>query len=95
MLFVVHALDKPDALPARQANYEAHKAFLATCGDYGVRMVMSGPLVADDGATMIGSFLLLEATDRAAIERFHKADPFYKAGIWDSPRITAFLRRVG
>ena len=26
MLYVIHALDKPGALPVRQANYEAHKA---------------------------------------------------------------------
>ena len=95
MLFVVHALDRPGALPVRRANYEAHKAFLQTCGEQGVRMVMSGPLVADDGDTMIGSFLLLEAADRATIERFNRADPFHKAGIWTDVKITAFIRRVG
>jgi uncharacterized protein YciI len=96
MLFVIHALDKPGALPVRQANYEAHKAFLGQCeADFGVRMVMSGPLVADDGATMIGSFLLMEAPDRASVERFNRADPFCKAGIWAGVTITAFLRRVG
>jgi uncharacterized protein YciI len=95
MLFIVHALDKPDALPTRQANYAAHKEFLTTCGEYGVKMVMSGPLVADDGSAMIGSFMLLEAADRATVERFNRADPFHKAGIWDGVKVTAFLRRVG
>jgi uncharacterized protein YciI len=96
MLFVIHALDKADALPRRLAAYEAHKAFLARCeADFNVKMVMSGPLVADDGATMVGSFLLMEAPDRASVERFNAADPFAKAGIWQSRSITAFLRRVG
>jgi hypothetical protein len=95
MLFVIHAFDKPGALPTRLANYEAHKAFLGRCGEFGVRMVMSGPLVADDGETMIGSFLLMEGPDRASVEAWNAADPFYKAGIWEKATVTAFLRRVG
>lgn len=56
---------------------------------------MSGPLVADDGATMKGSMFLVEAPDRGYVERFHQADPFYKAGIWERVTVTAFLRRQG
>lgn len=95
MLFIIHALDKPGALETRLGNYDAHKAFLAKCGDLGVKMVMSGPLVADDGTSMVGSFLLMDAPDRGSVERFNAADPFYKAGIWNNVTITAFLRRVG
>jgi uncharacterized protein len=95
MLFVIHALDKPDALPTRQANYDAHKSFLSDTTPYGVSIVMSGPLVADDGATMKGSMFLVEAPDRAHVERFHQADPFHKAAIWERATITAFLRRQG
>ncbi len=46
--------------------------------------------------TMIGSLFLIEAEDRAAVERFHAADPFKKAGIW--ARVTnhhGFIRRQG
>lgn len=95
MLFVIHALDRAGALPVRQANYDAHKAFLSDTSAYGVRIVMSGPLVADDGQTMIGSLFLIEAPDRSAVEAFHHADPFYAAGIWEKVAITAFLRRQG
>jgi len=79
MLFVIHALDKPGALEARLANYEAHKAFLSDTGAYGLHIVMSGPLTADDGTTMIGSLFLVEAESRAAVERFNSADPFCHA----------------
>lgn len=95
MLFVIHALDKPGGLEARLANYEAHKAFLADTSALDVRIVMSGPLVADDGATMIGSLFVVEAADRAAVERFNAADPFRQAGIWERVSITSFLRRQG
>lgn len=95
MLFIIHALDKPDHLPVRFAHYEAHKAFLADTSAFGVKIVMSGPQVADDGSTMIGSFFLLEAPDRASVERFNAADPFKQAGIWQTISITAFLKRQG
>jgi uncharacterized protein YciI len=95
MLFVIHAVDKPDALPTRQAHYDAHKGFLSDTTPFGVSIVMSGPLVADDGVTMKGSMFLVEAPDRGCVERFHQADPFYKAAIWERVTLTAFLRRQG
>ncbi|MEP9379680.1 YciI family protein [Aquabacter sp. CN5-332] len=95
MLFVIHGIDREGALDARKAHYEAHKAFLSDTSPYGVTIVMSGPLVADDGATMIGSLFLLEAPDRATVERFNKADPFHAANIWECVTITGFLRRQG
>jgi uncharacterized protein YciI len=95
MFFVLHAFDKAGALATRLANYEAHKAFLADTSPHGVSMIMSGPLVADDGKTMIGSLMILEARDRAAVEAFNRADPFHSAGIWERVDITAFVKRQG
>jgi uncharacterized protein YciI len=95
MLFAIHALDKPGALPTRLAHYDAHKSFLSDTSPYGVRIVMSGPLVADDGETMIGSLFIVEANSREAVERFNRADPFHAAGFWDRVTITGFLRRQG
>ena len=88
MLFIIYAVDRSDALPPRLANYEAHKAFLSDTSRFGVRIVMSGPLVADDGKTMIGSLFLVEAPSRAEVDAFHGADPFFAAGIWTKVTIT-------
>jgi uncharacterized protein YciI len=95
MLFIIHALDKAGVLPLRLAHYDAHKAFLSDTSPHGVKIVMSGPLVADDGETMVGSMFLLEADSRETVERFNRADPFHAAGIWERVTITAFLRRQG
>ena len=46
MRYVVHCIDHEGGLPRRLANYEAHKAYLASGS---VKTVVSGPLVADDG----------------------------------------------
>ncbi|MCT7374602.1 YciI family protein [Chelativorans salis] len=95
MLFAIHALDKDGALPTRLKHYDAHKAFLSDTSAFGVNIVMSGPLTADEGETMIGSLFLVEAEDRAAVERFNQADPFHEAGIWERVAITGFIRRQG
>ena len=95
MLFSIHALDRSGALPTRLANYDAHKAFLSDTSRFGVKIVMSGPLVADDGQTMIGSLFLVEAPSRAEVEAFNRADPFAAAGICDRVSIAGFVRRQG
>jgi uncharacterized protein YciI len=95
MLFAIHAIDRTGALPTRLANYDAHKVFLSDTSRFGVKIVMSGPLVSDDGATMIGSLFLIESPGRAEVEAFNRADPFAAAGIWEKVTITGFLRRQG
>ena len=89
--FIVHCLDAPDALPRRLENYEAHKAYLAAAP---VRILVSGPLMSDDGETMIGSLFLIEADARAMVEAFNAGDPFRRAGVWADIRIHRFLKRV-
>jgi uncharacterized protein YciI len=62
---------------------------------HGVAIIISGPLVADDGTSMIGSLMILEAPDRATVEAFNRADPFDAAGIWEKVDINAFVKRQG
>ena len=89
MIFVVHALDKPDALNLRLENLDAHRAYLHSAPEeHGLRVLMSGPLLSDDGETMIGSFFLLDAPDRATIEALFAEDPLAKAGVWQSRTIS-------
>lgn len=91
MHFIIHALDKPGALPLRLANYDAHKAYLQTAP---FKMVLSGPLLADDHETMIGSLFLVDAETREQVRAFNAADPFAHAGVWASVQIHAFNKRV-
>ncbi len=91
MLYAIHCLDKPGALALRLANYDAHKAYL---GAAPLKTLVSGPLVAADGETMIGSLLIVEAASRTDVEAFNRNDPFAKAGVWERVSIEAFLKRV-
>lgn len=90
MHFIIHALDKQGALPTRLDNYEAHKAYLSKAT---INMVISGPLVAQDGETMIGSCFLVEADSMEDVLAFHNADPFKAAGVWEHVHINPFIKR--
>jgi uncharacterized protein len=91
MHFVIHCLDKAGALPIRTANYEAHKAYLSKAP---IKTVISGPLVASDGQTMIGSCFVVEADTKDEVLSFHNSDPFKAAGVWEQVHINPFLKRV-
>lgn len=91
MHYVVHCLDHDGAVATRLANYEAHKAYLAAAT---VKTVISGPLLADDNETMIGSCFVLEADSLEAVQAFNSNDPFNKVGLWKTVSIRPFLKRV-
>jgi uncharacterized protein YciI len=75
----------------RLENYEAHKAYLAAAA---IKTVISGPLLADDNETMIGSCFLVEADAKEDVVAFNAADPFNKVGLWKSVNIHPFNKRV-
>lgn len=91
MHYVVHCLDHDGAVEKRLANYEAHKAYLASAT---VKTVISGPLLADDEATMIGSCFVLEANSLAEVQAFNANDPFARVGLWKTVSIRPFAKRV-
>ncbi len=91
MIFIIHALDKEGHVEVRLDNYSAHKAYLSSAS---IKTLVSGPLLADDGETMIGSFFMVEATDKAEVIAFNANDPFAKVGLWQSVSIHPFNKRV-
>lgn len=91
MHYVVHCLDHDGAVDLRLSHYEAHKAYLAAAT---VKTVISGPLLADDEATMIGSCFIIEAANLSEVEAFNSNDPFAKAGLWKTVSIRPFAKRV-
>lgn len=91
MLFVIHALDRVGLQEGRMVLSGAHEAFLADAHGFGIRIEMCGPLLSDDGKRPIGSLYLIEASDRATVERFNASDPFNAGNIWDRVTITRYV----
>lgn len=89
MQFAVYCLDKPNHAQVRADNRPAHVEFLTRHNDH---IVLAGPLLGDDGQSMIGSLLVMDFADRAALDRFLAADPYAKAGLFQSVAVKPFRK---
>jgi uncharacterized protein len=78
MHYIIHCLDRPGAAHLRVARTDAHKAYVAAAT---IWTVISGPLLADDNQTMIGSCFLVEAETLADVKAFNAGDPFRTADL--------------
>ena len=88
-MFAVHCKDKPGHLQTRLDNRAAHLEYMKASLD---KIVIGGPLQTDDRQGMIGSLLVLDFTDRAALDAFLAADPYAKAGLFESVTVTPFKK---
>lgn len=93
MLFAVFALDKPNSADTRQAVHADHVAHLKKAADYGVALTVGGPLTDDGGEGGIGSLMLIDAPDRAAVAKFNGDDPLQ--AVWNQVEIRRFEKRTG
>ncbi len=84
MPFAIFALDRTDAGTVRADNRPAHLAHL---DGYAAKLLAGGAVLADDGATPVGSLIVFDSEDRAEVEAFVAADPFTKAGLFASVSI--------
>lgn len=87
MLFAIHMLDRPGGAELRAATSEAHKAFV---GQHLDAMYVGGPLLADDGETLVGSLIVMDFPDRAAADGFIAQEPYNRAGLFESVTIRVF-----
>jgi len=89
MLFIVYQEDRDDGEAIRAATRDSHLAYLARHEDI---LVLGGALLADDSDKRLGSCLIINVADRAAAEKFSRNEPFRKAGLFKSVKITRMRR---
>ena len=87
-LFVVSYIDKPNSLPLRMANREAHLTY-AHGDDTPAKLKLGGPYLDEQG-NMAGSLLILEAPDKAAAVAFTQSDPYVTCGLMQSVDVKPF-----
>jgi uncharacterized protein YciI len=81
MHWLIKCRSKPYTDALRLATIDAHSNFL---DGYPEVTWYSGPLFTDDNKNAIGSLRLIEFPDRDAALAYINADPYTKAGIFDS-----------
>jgi uncharacterized protein len=86
MLFAVICSDRPAALDLRMATRPQHLAYLES---WTAKLVHAGALL-DAEAKPCGSLLVVDVADRAEAEGFAAADPYAKAGLFESTVIRPF-----
>ncbi|MEJ8571577.1 YciI family protein [Microbaculum marinum] len=91
MHYIIHCLDRAESVEKRLSHYEAHKAYLAKAP---ISILISGPLLADDHETMIGSCFLIEADSLEAAIEFNRNDPFHRADLWEQVSVHPFHKRM-
>jgi uncharacterized protein YciI len=88
--FFIYAVDKPDHVSVRLSTRPVHLEHLAAYKD---RILVAGPTLNDDGQP-IGSVFLVDFADRAAVEAFLAADPYSKAGLFESVTIKPWRKTI-
>lgn len=91
MHWLIKCRSKPATDALREATLPAHRNFL---DGYPEVTWYSGPLFTDDNKNAIGSLRLIEFPDRAAALAYINADPYTKAGIFQSIAIERWQPRL-
>ena len=89
MLYIIYQEDRPGGLAVRNATRDTHLAYLDKHKD---TLVLGGGLLAEDGATRPGSVLIINVPDRKAAEAFSASEPFRKAGLFQTVKISRMRR---
>ena len=89
MLFVLTCLDKPNSATLRAETRPAHLDFIRARIE---QVPMAGPILAEDEKTPIGSMLIVELASRAEVDRFLAADPYSRAGLFQSVTVRPFRK---
>ena len=79
MLYALICTDKPNSLPLGMATRPEHLAYLQSLGE---TLVFAGPFAEEDGVTMNGSLVVVEAATLDAARKIAADDPFAKAGVF-------------
>jgi len=89
MLYIMVNEDRPDGQPIRDATREAHLAYLERNKNV---VVLAGGTLAEDGKTRTGSVFIVNVPNRETAEKFSAEEPFRKAGLFKTVKITRMRR---
>ena len=81
-LFVVIGYDGPEGAARRDANRDAHLAFIEALDKAG-RLTFAGPIKSEDGAASTGVVILLEAASLVEAQRTVHEDPYVVGGVYE------------
>ncbi len=88
MLYIMYNEDRSDGQALRAATRDAHLAYLDRHKDI---LVLAGGTLAEDGSRT-GSVFIINVPSREAAEKFSTEEPFRKAGLFKTVKVTRMRR---
>jgi uncharacterized protein YciI len=88
----MHGFDGPKGVEIRKATRPAHLEWIAMLG---AAAKLGGAMLAEDGATPVGSVIFLEAESLDEAKRILAQDPYRDAKLWDRIEIRPFALAAG
>ena len=88
-MYAVICFDRPGSAILRDANRDAHMAYLEVNVD---KIEFAGPLKDDENAPSTGAIFILNVPNRDDAENFMNGDAFNKAGVYESVVIRSFRK---
>jgi len=86
-MYAVICFDRPDSAALRDAHRAAHMEFL---NGNAARIVYGGPLKNAADGPSTGALMVLDCATREEAEALIGADPFKRAGVYESVSVRAF-----
>lgn len=92
MQFILICRDRPGAQGMRQTLRPAHLEWVER---HKPHVKLAGPLLSEDGQTMLGSLFILDYPNRADVQAFNLADPYTQGGLFVHVEILPWRRVLG
>ena len=86
-MYAVICFDRPDSAALRDTHRAAHMEYLNANA---ARIAYGGPLKNAADGPSTGALIVLDCATREEAEAIIGADPFYRAGVYESVSVRAF-----
>jgi uncharacterized protein len=92
MQFIVYCKDKGTGELRQKARADHFRHILSELASGGTRYVFGGPMITD--GKIVGSLFIVDAADRAELDRALARDPYFRNDIFASVEIHATRQMV-
>ena len=80
MLVMWLCFDKPNSVELRMKTRPAHLEWIEKTN---MKFVFAGPILTDDGQTLVGSVIIADHESLEAARALQKEDPYQKEGLFE------------
>jgi uncharacterized protein YciI len=86
-MYALICFDRPDSAALRDRHRADHQKFLS---ENSSRILFGGPLKNTPEGASTGALIVVDCATRNEAEAFIAADPFHRAGVYESVTVRAF-----